>query len=1031
MNLSKLFILRPIMTTLVMLAIAFFGFIAFDKLPVSDLPNVDYPTISVQVSYPGADPETMANNVTTPLEKKLMTIDGLSSISSSSSSSSSSIVLQFNLGKTMNEAAQDVQSMINQATPQLPQDLPYSPIYNKVNPSASPILYYALTSPSMTMAELRDYADNVLAQRINIVKGVSEVKVFGAPWAVRVQIDPQKLAAKNMSLEEVAQAIKSNNVSLPAGTLYGPNREYTLRVNGQILKPTGYENLILKTEDGSIVRLSDVGRAFNSLSYDKFFISYLEGGVETPTIVMAVNKQPGENAIAVIQRIKEILPTLEAKLPASIKLHTIVDKTEFIEESVEDVQLTLIIAFALVVLVIFFFLGKALDTIIPALALPFIIIGTFAAMSLMDFTIDILSLLAITLSIGFLVDDAIVVLENIVRHVELGANPKQAALDGSKEISVTILSMTLCLATVFVPMAFLGGVIGLLFREFSVVIIVAVLISGFVSLSLTPMLCSRLIPKKDRSKKKGVVARFSDALNHILVKYYKGSLIWALKHRFIILILAIASLGGTVYLFNALPRDFLPGDDIGMVQGFSQMQDGTSPFEMMEKQRLATQMIKDNPYFKSMISLGGIPGDNKGIFFIPLISPNKRPSTDQIIGGLFAKLNSIPGYQAFFKPLPLIDLQVGAGSAMGDYQYTLQSLEPKDLYKYATILERKIKALPGFTQVSSDLHISQPQVNLDIKRDRAAMLNVTTHAIETTLGYAFGGSNLSPIQKPDGLYYVVMEMLPEFYKDPKALSQIYVRSTTGDLVPLDNVVNTRIDVGPQSVHHLDGLPSVTIAFNLQDIPLGTAIDELNKVARETLPPTVSASVRGAADVFKSSFADLPFLLIITIFIIYVVLGILYENFFHPITVMSTLPPAALGGLLVLFFTGYPLSLYAFVGIIMLLGIVLKNGIILVDFANEAIDNEKMSSYDAVVHAAITRFRPIIMTTVAALMGAVPIAIGVGGVTAQGRRPLGMVIVGGLIISQILTLYFTPVVFVYIENLRERLHGKKPQTEPKA
>ena len=1025
MNISEPFIRRPIMTVLVMLAILFFGILCYKRLPVSDLPNVDYPTIAVSASYPGADPKTMANNIATPLEKQFMTIDGIKTISSSSTTGAVSLVLEFDLDKSMVEAAQDVQAMINQSMPQLPQDLPYTPSYAKVNPADSPILFYALTSDSMSLSRLHDYAENVFAKQINIVNGVSQVQVYGADWAVRIQLDPQKLAAKDISINEVGTAIRQSIPSKPTGLLYGPKREYTIFVKGQLYEADSYNNLIIKSEDNAVVRLKDVGRALDSLSDDKYYLSFAQKGLVQPSVVMAVRKQPGENAIAVINGIKAVLPKLQKQLPASIKLHTILDKTTFIQESVDDVEFTLLIAFLLVVTVIFIYLGRAMNTLIPTLALPMAIIGTFAVMTLCGFTVDILSLLAITLSIGFLVDDAIVVLENIVRHVEAGEHPHKAALSGSKEISITILSMTLCLATVFLPMAFLGGVIGKLFREFAVVIMAAVLISGFISLSLTPMLCSRLIPKKTPEDKKGIVERFSERLNHFLVRHYKTSLEWALRHRKTILGSAIASLGLAIFLFHALPKDFLPGDDIGLIQGFSQSQDGTSPFEMMQLQKEATKLIKDNPYFDSVTSLGAIPQDNQGLFFISLKPPKERPPVQDVINSIYAKTLTIPGLQAFFKPMPLINLQVGTGSSKGDYQYTLQSLDAEALYASAPTFIEQMQTLPGFTQVSSDMHLSQPQLVLEIDRDRASYMGVTASAIESTLGLAYAGGNLAPINKPDGQYYVIMEMLPDFYKEPKDLSKIFVRSsTTGKLIRLDNLVKITETVGPLSVNHLNGLPSVTASFNLKNIPLSKAIDELTILANNNLPADVSGNVQGTADVFQTSFANLTFLLIVTIFIIYIVLGILYENFFHPITVMSTLPPAAFGGLLVLLVTGNAFSLYSFVGIIMLLGIVLKNGIILVDFANVAITKHKMSPHDAIYHAALTRFRPILMTTVAALMGAVPIALGIGGVTAEGKRPLGLVIVGGLIISQILTLYFTPVVYIYLETFKEWIFNRK-------
>ncbi len=1033
-NLSEPFIRRPIMTTLVMLAILFFGILAYRLLPVSDLPNVDSPTISVSASYPGADPETMANAIATPLEKQLISIDGLETISSSSSRGDTSIILQFSLKKKMIEATQDVQSAINRAMSDLPEDLPSMPTYSKSNASESPILYYALTSESMDIAKLRDYAENVFSQQIGMISGVSKVEVYGSDWAVRVQLDPIKLSALNISIPEVKEAIKESSALKPTGKLKGPKRIYTITVPGQIEEAKGYEDLVIKSQEGVVVRLNQVGRAFDSLSNDKSTFTLSQEGKTEPCVIMAVQKQPGENTLAVIEGIKKVVPKLREQLPGSVKLHTVLDKTQFIEESVQDVQRTLLIAFFLVVSMIFIYLGRIKDTIIPACALPMCVIGTFAIMALFGFSIDVLSLLALTLSIGFLVDDAIVVLENIVRHVEQGVSPFKAALDGSKEISFTILSMTLCLAAVFLPMAFLGGVVGRLFREFSVVIISSVLISGAVSLTLTPMLASRFIPEKKEEEKESKLEHFSKQLNAFLVKHYKTTLLWSLKHKKTVLSLAFASLGGAIFLFNTLPKDFLPGDDIGVIRGFVQTLDGTSADEMIRLQNQATALIQDDKNFKTVVSVGAVPSSNQGFFFLALTPPSERPSAQEVIQSLQARMSTIPGLQAFFTPLPLISLGIGEDSS-GSYQYTVQSLDTNVLYQAAPKLFEKMKTLPGFTQIKSDMHLSQPLVALHIDRNRAASLGVSVTEIENTLSLAYGGAYVTPITKPDGQFFVIMELLPSFVAYPQDLANLSIRSRSGQLIPLNNLMTVKEGVGPVSINHLNGLPSVTLSFNLLNIPLSTALDTLNKTAEEVLPPEVRGSVQGAANVFESSFANLTFLLLVTIFVIYVILGILYENFFHPITVMSTLPPAAFGALLVLLLFHYPFSLYAFVGVIMLLGIVLKNGIILVDFANVAIVQERLSPHEAIVHAATTRFRPILMTTISALVGALPIAIGIGGVTAEGRRPLGLVVVGGLIISQILTLYFTPVVYLYLESLKEWLFsstdaGGRRQTPPR-
>jgi len=1024
MNLSEIFIRRPIATTLVMLALLFFGIAAFLRLPVSDLPDVEYPAITVTVDYPGANPETIANNVVSPLEQEFLTISGLQTIASTSTTGSGTIVLQFSLKKSLDSAAIDVQSAITTATPQLPTDLPYAPTYTKTNPSTTPILYYALSSSIMPLHELYTYANTFIGQRLSTVDGVAQVSTYGSPYAVRIRVNPQKLAAKNIGIDEVSTVIQNQTVEIPTGTLYGDKKEFTISVDGQLDYAAAYDSIILKNDNGAIVRLRDVGYALDSLSNDKEYLRYQTKDSDTNCVVLAIQTQPGVNTMSVISGINEILPRLEAALPGSVKLNHLFDKSEFIKEAVEDVEFTLLVAFALVVCVIFVYLGKALDTLIPALALPMSIMGTFIIMSALGYSVDILSLLAITLSIGFLVDDAIVVLENIVRHIEEGKSPLQASLDGSKQISFTIISMTLSLSSVFIPLLFMGGIIGKLFHEFAVVIVCAMLISGFISLSLTPMLCSRFVPPRNTISKPGLMERFSQRLNHTLVTAYEKALRVVLNHRKTTLAVGAASVILSIVAFKLLPADFLPPDDIGFIVVHSQSADGTSPFQMIRYQEQLSSIARKNPYMESIVSLGSIPDDNKGIMFIRLKPYHDRPSLFTIMDDLHKQMNQVPGVQVFLKPLPLIDLQVSTTDINAQYQYTLKSLNTDALYKAAELMLEKIKAQPQFSSVSTDLEIKQPQLNIHILRDRASVLNISAQAIENALSLAFAATNLSPINYPDNEYYAIMEVEPKFYRDPSLLSQLYLRSSTGQLVPLNAVTEMSESVGPLSVNRINGLPAVNIFFNPNNIPLGTAIQKLEQLAHDNLPPSVHGQVQGTADVFKASFANLNALLLITFFLIYVILGILYENFFHPITVMSTLPPATLGGLLTLMIFNYPLSLYAFVGLILLLGIVMKNGIILIDFANESVIAGK-TPLDAITHACLTRFRPILMTTFSALMGAVPIALGMGGMTAHGREPLGMVIIGGLIVSQILTLFLTPVIYLYLENIREKYFHKPP------
>jgi hydrophobic/amphiphilic exporter-1 (mainly G- bacteria), HAE1 family len=1022
MNLSSLFIRRPIMTTLMMIAILFFGVVAYNQLPVSDLPNVNYPAITVSVNYPGSNPTTVANTVVSPLEREFLTIGGLKTIASTSSTGSATIVLQFDLKKTIDSAALDVQNAINTATPNLPQDLPYAPTYSKVNPSQTPILYFAVNSHTMPLYQLYDYAYTFIGERISTVSGVAQIQVYGSPFAVRVQVNPQKLTAKGIGLDEVASAIQNSNVTIPTGTLYGQHQEYTINVDGQMDKASLYNQLIIKNDKGNIVRIRDIGRAIDSLSSDKEYQRYLTSTESINSVIFGVLTQPGVNSMQVISDINDMLPQLKAHLPGSVELVRIFDKSEFIKESLLDVQMTLIIAFSLVVCVIFLYLGKPMNTLIPAIALPICIIGTFALMSILGFTIDILSLLAITLSVGFLVDDAIVVLENIVRHVQMGKTPLEAAFEGSKEISFTILSMTLSLAAVFLPLLFMGGVIGQLFHEFAVVIVSAILLSGFISLTLTPMLCSRLVQPYHLQSNQTSMEKVSSKVNTSLLSIYEKGLNCVLRFPKTTLGAGAVCIVLTLILFKSLPTNFLPPDDIGQIVIHTQAATGTSPFEMMRIQSELDQIARNNPAVESMISLGAIPDDNKGIMFIRLKPYKERPSVFKVIDDLQKSYASSTSAFVYIKPLPLIDLQVSTTDINAPYQYTLQSLSTQDLYPAASQMLKAMEHLPRLSQISTDMEIKQPQLNLNILRDRAYALDVSAQALENVLSYAFAATNLSPINDPQNQYYVIMEVEPKFYSDPSFLSQLYIRAYNNKLIPLSAVTRPSQTVGPLNINLINGLPAVNLFFDIGTGALGPALKELETLAAQTLPSTVTGTVQGTADVFKASFANLNVMLLIALFAIYIILGILYENFLHPITVMSTLPPAALGGLLTLLIFQEPFSLYTFVGIILLLGIVMKNGIIMIDFANDSILAGKTPE-EAIIHACITRFRPILMTTFSALMGAVPIAMGLGGMTAQGRRSLGLVIIGGLIVSQILTLYLTPVLYLYLEKIRQWIHKK--------
>lgn len=1021
MNIASPFIKRKVMTILVMLTILVFGIIAYKHLPVSDLPSVDFPTIAVSVSNPGSNPETMAATCATPLEREFMTIDGINSITSNSSTGNTSITIQFSLDKSMTEASVDVEAAINRAIPLLPNDLPYNPTYQKVNPAAVPIVYFALSSESMTLSELYDYSNTYIGQRMSMINGVSQVFTGGAPYAARIQVNPQQLAAMQVGLDEAALAIKEANVDHPTGVLFGDKNEFTINVDGELYKADGYSEIVIKNKDGSLVKIAQIGRALNSLKNDKYYLQYQTKDASLPCVILGVKKQSGVNTIEVITSIKELLSTIKKQLPSSLKFHKIFDQSDYIIAAVDDVKLTLLVAFILVVLIIFLYLGKFLNTIIPALALPISIAGTFAIMYLLNFSIDILSLLAITLSIGFLVDDAIVVLENNVRHVQQGKDPLQASLEGSKEISITVLSMTLCLIAVFIPMLFMGGIVGKLFNEFAFTICSAVLISGFISLSLTPLLCSKFIPKYSEEKKKGFMERAAEKLNKKMLNFYKKTLSWVFEHKKLMVSIGFLCIGSSVLLFSFLPKEFLPNEDMGFLQGYSVSQDGTSPFEMARYQKTITDIISKHKDVESVVGIAATGTDNEGFMYIKLKPFTKRGPLQHTINSLMKELYPVAGVNSYISTVPLINLQTGY-DIKGLYQYSLTSINQEELNTYAELMLKKIKSISGFTQVSSNLQITQPQLNFEILRDRAYDLNVSADKIENLLGLAYSEGKISTIHSDINQYDVIMETLPKYYRDPTDISKLYVRSKTNDLVPLEEIVKATESIGPLTVNHLNGLPAATISFNLK-MPLSSALADIENIALETLPPTISGTTQGTANVFKESFSNLTTLFIITFFVIYIILGILYEDFIHPLTVMSTLAPATFGGLFMLFLFGDTLSIYSFVGLILLIGIVMKNGIMMVDFANANL-KQNMPVKEAIFDACFTRFRPIMMTTFAALMGAMPIAFGIGGASAQSRRPLGIVIVGGLIISQILTLYLTPITYYLLQTMQEKIKAHR-------
>jgi len=1067
-NISEGFIKRPIATSLLMAAIALFGLVAYRSLPVSDLPNVDFPTLLVTAQLPGASPETMGASVATPLENQFSMIAGLESMTSVNSLGSTQITLEFDLNRSLDGAAVDVQGAITQAARLLPQGMPTPPTFTKVNPADQPILYLVITSTTVPPWTLDEYAETRIAQRISMVSGVAQVQVLGSQkFAVHAQLDPHALAARQIGINEVEAALRAWNVNTPTGSIIGPHKSYTLQATGQLMTADEYKKMTVTFRNGAPVRLGELGTIKDGVEDERTASWFYTRDEQQRAITLGIQRQPGTNTIAVADAVKALMPQFKLELPSSIHMDVLYDRSDTIRESYRDVQFTMLLTLALVIMVIFVFLRNVWATVIPSLALPFSIIGTFAVMYMLDYSLDNLSMMALILSVGFVVDDAIVMLENVYRHVEMGEDPLTASLVGSREIGFTIVSMTLSLAAVFIPVLFMGGVLGRLFREFSVTICVAILISGVVSVTLTPMLCSLFLKKPHAHGKRSTFGKVTERGFDSLLRGYDRTLKVMLRHRPATMAAFVVVLLLTGLLFVLVPKGFIPEQDTDQIAVTTEAAQGTSYPKLVEYQGAVADIIRQDPNVEGLVStIGGsaaatLGGPNLGQIVVHLKPRGDRKQlTRDIIAKLRPQLAGIAGIDVYMQNPPTV--RIGGQVSKSLYQYSMQSPNREELYDASRTLKRALGNVAGLEDLTSDLEITSPQVNVEIDRDKAAALGVTANQIENAFYDAYGPRWVSTIYAPVNEYKVLLELAPQFQADPSALSLLYFKATppaggagqaggvgaavaaaggtpsgaiggalggvgsasAGTVVPLDTLAKTTQVVGPQTVNHHGQLPAVTISFGLAPgASLGDVLSRVREVADRTLPETVSGQFQGAAKAFQSSLSNLAVLLLIAVMVVYIVLGILYESYIHPLTILSGLPSAAFGALVTLIVFGMDLNIYAFVGMIMLIGIVEKNAIMQIDFALEAERGGKTPE-EAIYEGCLIRFRPIMMTTMAALLGAVPIAVGYGA-GGEARQPLGLVVVGGLLFSQLVTLYLTPVVYTYMAQLQSWMKSRQP------